>query len=99
MEEAHFYKHIVPTGLKKVLGIHDLRLKSGAVGRKTLSDMGINATIFLKLTVMVRLQTAPTGSGGILKLPKYLVKRHQTSPAVVRCFVFSKVPFYFRILL
>jgi hypothetical protein len=45
---------------------------------------------FLKLTLMVRLQTVkkppsknPTGSEGSIALPKYFLKLHQTAPTVV----------------
>ena len=33
-----------------------------------------------KLTPMVRLETAPTGPGENIKLPKYLLKLHETAP-------------------
>ena len=42
--------------------------------------MKINFLIGNFLTNPVRLQTAPTGPGKNIKLPKYLFKLHQTSP-------------------
>ena len=62
MEAAHFYKHAVPTGLKseglrvcKVSAENPVRLQTAPTG------FGTEAIIFLKLTPMVRFQTAPTG--------------------------------------
>ena len=57
-----------------------LRVESGSVGKPNLPDLELRRLFFLKLTVMVRLQTAPTGPGENTELPKYFLKLHQTAP-------------------
>ena len=42
--------------------------------KPNLPGLGLRRLFFLKLTVMVRLQTAPTGPGEDIELPIYFLK-------------------------
>ena len=50
-----------PTGLKRFLKLSMFRRRIRFGCKPNLPDLGVATVIFLKLTLMVRLQTEPTG--------------------------------------